>query len=127
MEEVVALGRDDGLQVGAGVVDGDQGQVVVVVDLDVQLGALGQLGVGRRLGERAAQLAQLQRLADDLAVALWGVDLALVAVVELRVEERRRLAPRAPLGRRVVGDRGRDPAEQEAGLVGAQLELARWL
>ena len=72
--------------------DGDQRQVVVGVDLDVQLGALGQLAVRRRVGELAAQLAELERLADDLAVALGRVDRALVAVVQLHVEQRRRLA-----------------------------------
>ena len=41
VEEVVALGGDDGLQVGTRRPDGDQGEVVVAVDLDVELGALG--------------------------------------------------------------------------------------
>jgi hypothetical protein len=96
---------------------------VVAVDIDLQLGALDQVRTRRHLGQLAAQLTQLQGAADDLAVALRGVDLPLMAVVELRVEEGRRL-PRSVLRcGRVVGDRGRDPTEQEAGLVGAELEV----
>jgi hypothetical protein len=52
-------------------------------------------------------------------MALGGVDAAIVPVVQLGVEERRRVAAGAFGGGRVVVDRGRDPAEQEAGLVGA--------
>ena len=123
MEEVVALGGDRLLEVGARHLDREQGQVVVGVDLDVQLGAARQLGVWSRLRQGAAQLAQRQRLADDLVVALGRVDPPLVAVVELGVEERRRLPPPRRPGGGVVGDRGRDPAEQEAGLVRAQLDV----
>ena len=69
VEEVVALGAQHLAEVGAGDGDGDQREVVVLVDLDVELGALGQLEAGRRRGQRAAQLAEVERLADDLAVA----------------------------------------------------------
>ena len=96
---------------------------MVGVDLDVHLGPLGQLEVGRRLGERAAQFAEGEGLADDLVVALGRVDAPVVPVVQLRVEERRRVAPPRRPRRRVVLHRGRDPAEQEAGLVGAQLDV----
>ncbi len=99
MEEVVSLRRDHCLQVGARNVHGDQGQVVVFVDRDVQLTALCQLGIGGRLGKRSPQLAQLDGLPDDLAVALGDEDRSLVAVVELGVEERRRLpSAAAPCG-----------------------------
>ena len=54
---------------------------MVGVDLDVQLVLARQLELGRRLGERAAQLAERRASADDLAVALGRVDGTLVAVV----------------------------------------------
>ena len=57
VEEVVAPGGDRLREVGARLADGDQRQVVVLLDLDVQVGARSQLEVGRRLGEGAAQLA----------------------------------------------------------------------
>ena len=127
VEEVVALGGDRGLEVGAGDVDGDQRQVVVGVDLDVQLGPLGQLALGRRLGERAAQLAQLQRLADDLAVALGRVDRALVAVVQLGVEERRRLAPAPPApAASLETEAGIQPSRKPVSCAPSST-LARWL
>ena len=89
MEEVVALGGDGGLEVGARHAHGDQCQVVVLVDSHVELRSLLERSCRRRLRQRAAQLAELQRLADDLAVALGCVDRALVPVVELGVEEGR--------------------------------------
>ena len=91
----------------------------------MELGALRQLGLGRRLGERAAQLAQLQRLADDLVVALRGVDGALVAVVELRVEEGRRLALR--LAGRPRRRWRRSPGSSRAGSRSRGRRARRWL
>ncbi len=58
VEEVVALGPDRLLQVGARSPHRDQGQVVVLVDLDLQLGPALQLGFGPRLRQGSAQLAQ---------------------------------------------------------------------
>ena len=117
VEEAAPPGAHDLLQVGTGHRDRDQGEVVVVVDLDLELRPLGQRAVGRRIGERAAQCAQLQRPADDVVMPRGCVDRSVVPVVELGVEERRRLAPPGRTGCRVVGDRGRDPAEQEPGLL----------
>lgn len=57
VEEVVALGGDDGLEVGAGGGDGDQSEVVVGVDLDMDLAALGQVRPRWGVREVAAQLA----------------------------------------------------------------------
>jgi hypothetical protein len=122
MEEVVALGADRLLEVGARDEDGDQRQVVVAVDLHVQLAARRRLAIRRRLGQLPAQSAQLDRLGDDLMVPRRGVDAAAPAVVQLQVKERRRLAPAPSLGG-VVADRLRDPAEEEAGLVGAELDV----
>jgi len=123
VEEVVALGGDRRLQVGARHLDGQQGEVVVPVDLHVKLGPALELGSPRRLRQRAPQLAQRQRLADYLVMALGCVYPPLVAVVQLRVEEGRRLpAPRRSPGG-VVGDRSGDPAEQEPGLVRPQLDV----
>ena len=124
MEEVVALGADRLLQVGAGHRDRDQGQVVVV----------GRPRPGARCGSPARRpgggIASVPRSSHSASVwptiSWWRcgrVDAALVAVVELGVEERRRLAPPRRPGGGVVGDRGRDPAEQEAGLVRAQLDV----
>ena len=123
VEEMVALRCYCGLQIGSWLMGGDQRQVVILVHLHVQAGSLGHPCSGRRVGERAAQFAQCERLADDLAVARRGVDSALVAVVELGVEEGGRLTARAPVGSRVVGDGGWDPAEQETGLVGPQIQV----
>ena len=96
---------------------------MVLVDLDVQLGPAPQFSFGPGLRQGPAQLAQRQRLADDLVVALRRVDAAVVAVVEPGVEERGRLPPPRRSGGGVVADRGRDPAEQEAGLVRSQLDV----
>jgi hypothetical protein len=74
------------------------------------------------LGQRPPQPAELDRAGDDLEMALWRVDRPLVPVVQLCVEERRRLAALRALGG-VVGDRGGDPAQQEAGLVRAQVDV----
>ena len=71
----------------------------------------------------SAQVAELERAADDLAMSLRGEDPALVAVVQLCVEERRRLPRRTGARGGVVGDRGRDPTQQEAGLAGAELDV----
>ena len=93
---MVSLRRDHRLQIGARDVDRDQGQVVVLVDRDVELAALCQLRVGSGLCQRSPQFAQIDGLPDDLAVALGNEDRPLVSVVELGVEERRRLAPAPP-------------------------------
>ena len=90
---MVALGPDHGVEVGARYVDGEQREVVVAVHLDVELGPLRQIAFCGRIGEAATQLAQLQGLADDFVVTLRRVHLALVPVVQLQVEERRRLPP----------------------------------
>jgi hypothetical protein len=58
VEEVVALRRDRLVQVGARPVDGDQGEVVVRLDLDVELGPVRDRRARRRIGERPAQLAE---------------------------------------------------------------------
>src|ERR1044072_3434891 len=89
VEEVPALSGDDGLQVGSGAAGGDQGQVVIPVDLDVQLRSLSQRRASRGVGELATQLAQLQGAADDPTVALGGVDGGVVATDGLGVEESR--------------------------------------
>src|SRR4051794_32362121 len=105
------LGGGRLLRGGAGGVHGQQRQVVVLVGLAVGVGFLRQLAPRQRVGELAPQLAQLDRPCDDLPVPLGRVDLALVPVVQLQVEQRRRLPAAAPC-RGVVGDRGRYPAEQ---------------
>jgi hypothetical protein len=50
---VVALGADHLLEVGSQLQDGEQGEVVIAVDLDVEPAVRGEGGVCGRLGERA--------------------------------------------------------------------------
>jgi hypothetical protein len=54
VKEVVTLGGDRLLEVGAGSVHGEERQVVILVDLAVQLGSLRQLASRRRVGELAS-------------------------------------------------------------------------
>ena len=87
VEEVVALGaRTASSRSAPGTLTVSSARLWSASTSVCMLGALGELEIGRGVGEGAAQLAEREGLADDLVVALGRVDAAVVAVVQLRVE-----------------------------------------
>src|SRR5215204_127801 len=111
---------DELLQVGPWLLDAHEGEVVVLTHLDAHPG-----GLYRRLGDladRPSQPVVLDDAPDPFPVRYRRVDLPPRFVFDAHVEKRDGPAPSFPTFADLrVRDRGRDIAEQEPRLPGAEV------